>query len=419
MALTANAQGTITGKFRIPKGIKAGTKRVIFKGAGNSKSNAETTFTGQGTIVTNTMRKVNNIQQSYYDPLAQTFIMTTSRHLHAVDIWVVKKGTTPLIVQLRETTVGFPSREIVATGTLDVDSITENDWNKVYFDEPFYTVPNIEYALVVLANDAQTAVGISELGKPDLVSKTYVTQQPYQIGVLLSSSNASTWTTHQDKDLTFRLYARRYQANKTFQLGTMTLAKTTDMLVSALTTTPATAADADLELRFPNPNDPSKMIIRTVSDGQIVKFDQEMNGNMEVWVNLRQTGTASATIAPGTQIILGTIDNSGDYITRDIPIDSNISTTMTVTLEAIPDSKVTISYAQNDRKGTPFVWTPLQVVNVGNQPGVQLENGRMEMRFTSAKIPPMNFIKLKISLTGDAKSRPQVFNLRCSLIQTP
>ena len=418
MAIQANAQGVIKGKFKIPKGIKAGTKQVTFKGAGASKSNAETTFTGQGTIITNTMRKVNNIQQSYYDPLAQTFIPTEARHVHAVDIWVVKKGSTPLIVQLRETTVGFPTREIVATGTLDVASIQVNAWNKVYFDVPFYTIPNVEYALVVLANDPDMEVGISELGKADLVGKQYVTQQPYQIGVLLSSSNASTWTTHQDKDLTFRLYARRYKGNKSFMLGTVQLNKATDLLVSALTSTPATGADADLELRMPDPADPTKTVVRTVSDGQIVKFDQETSGEMEVWVNLRCTPTASATIEPGSQIIVGTIATTGDYVTRDIPVDKSGASDLTVTLEASTGASVNIFYAENKRNGTkiqPADWKPLTFKAPGGGVSATLDNGRTERRYIVANIPAMGFMKLKVVLGGGAGNRSQIFNLRASL----
>lgn len=54
-----------------------------------------------------------------------------------------------------------------------------------------------EYAVVVLCDDATTALYVAELGKQD-PTRGYVTSQPYQVGVLLSSSNASTWTAHQD-----------------------------------------------------------------------------------------------------------------------------------------------------------------------------------------------------------------------------
>ena len=52
----------------------------------------------------------------------------------------------------------------------------------------------------------------------------------YRIGVLLSSSNASTWTAHQDRDLKFRLLACRFTENtRTVPLGNITVTDSTDL----------------------------------------------------------------------------------------------------------------------------------------------------------------------------------------------
>lgn len=60
---------------------------------------------------------------------------------------------------------------------------------------------------------------MAELGKYDAVHERWVTSQPYQVGVLLSSSNASTWTPHQDRDLTFRLLGARFTATIVTKTG--------------------------------------------------------------------------------------------------------------------------------------------------------------------------------------------------------
>lgn len=428
--ITANAQGVVTGKFHIPKNIKAGTKQVRF--IGDQKGHAETTFTGQGTVVTNTQRVVHNIQQSYYDPLAQTFMLTSPRQLSGVDVWLATKGTTPLIVQLRETSVGFPSRTIIAEGRVDQGSLTTGTWVRVDFDTPFYASANIEYAVVVLANDAVTEIGISELGKPDLAQGGYVTQQPYQVGVLLSSANASTWTAHQDKDLTFRLIARKYDASKpkSLILGTITLdTDTTDLLVSALTSTPTTGADADLVL-YEMSTEPGKendltekKSERTVSDGQIVKFNIAQGGRYTVVANLRCTDYASATIAPGSQIIQGIKAGKGTYVCRNIPVADSKSANgwkLTVTLEQLGGGSVDVAWG----------WVPTQgavtdaVFNANKMTGVtgtaDANSGRTENIYT-ATIPSAGKtgnIKLRVTLTGqNAADRPQVFNLRASMVE--
>ena len=426
--IEADAQGVVKGRFKIPKNIKAGTKQVKF--IGDHKGHAETTFTGQGTVVTNTMRQVKNIQQSYYDPLAQTFMLTQPRQLSGVNIWLVTKGTTPLIVQLRETSVGFPSRTIIAEGRVEQNSsLTDGSWVKVSFDTPFYASANIEYAVVVLANDAQTEVGISELGKPDLgPGGGYVTQQPYQVGVLLSSANASTWTAHQDKDLTFQLLARKYDASKpkSIILGQITLAAdTTDLLISALTSTPATGADADLwllEMDPANKTDISKAKSkRMVSDGQIVKFNQPTSGLYTVVANLRCTDYASATIDPGTQIIQGVMSDKGTYITRNFRGDKNAAVALTVTIENIGGGTITVDYANAKTDGKPYApadW--VSVPQVPQAPGTSAQNaaGRDELMFktTIAQGKGSDDMKLRLTISGTADHRPQFFNLRVSVV---
>ncbi|ENW4943703.1 hypothetical protein ACFLMW_003854 [Salmonella enterica] len=436
----ANANGVITGKFHIDAlKFKAGTKQVRFVGepaaTENVRSHAETTYTGMGTVVTNTLRNVNNIMNSYYDPLAQTFMLNNPRQLSAVEVYLVTPGTTSLMVQLRETTAGFPTRTILAEGRVDPQSTDyKTGWLKVKFDKPYYAAANVEYAVVVLANDATTAVGISELGKQDQndPKKPYVTTQPYQVGVLLSSANASTWTAHQDKDLTFRLYCNKYDKQpREIEMGTFVLPNnTSDLLVSALTTTPATGADADLTLSFLDAN--GKAVERlTVSDGQVIKRNSLISGKVSVKATLRCTDYASATIEPGSQIIAGVIADHGNYVTRRISVNTKNPTKITVNLEANKFGDLTVEYAiAPDIAAAQVVsnWTKLDVLDPvngdisPNKQGVLQANGRFLYTYglgnqNSGKIPQASDILLRISLTGSAAARPEVFNLRVSLVE--
>ncbi|EIW6162707.1 hypothetical protein MF451_003704 [Salmonella enterica subsp. enterica serovar Saintpaul] len=452
--LTADQNGVITGKFTIPpKTFKAGTKQVRFLGAGKAAagnqpaqpaSHAETTFTGQGTVVTNTMRQVTNVMQSYYDPLAQTFILNAPRQLHGVDVFLMTAGTTDLIVQLRETSVGFPTRNIVAEGHIKPSdpNYKTNNWVTVYFDKPYYVSANVEYAVVVLANDSVTAVGISELGKKTIDNAGYVTAQPYQVGVLLSSSNASTWTAHQDKDLSFRLRARTYKKTPRLgiPLGEFTLKKdSTDLLISAMTTTPATGSDAVIHLSVPNANGVATKY--DVSDGQVIQLAAPVDADKQVTVtaDLRcdtVNGYTSATIAPGTQIITGTMAMTGHYISKDIPVvpasgvasatnKFNITCMLDVeSLDTIPvveygllpdtnyDAHTWIN-AANTWKTLPQDTTHTPELN---------SNGRYPLTFTTTAPVAIGVknMKLRITLTTTAANmrRPKVFNLRFSVVST-
>ena len=51
------------------------------------------------------------------------------------------------------------------------------------------------------------------MGDKFLGSNDQLVVNPYGVGVLFSSSNASTWTAHQDTDLMFKLYRTQYTGN--------------------------------------------------------------------------------------------------------------------------------------------------------------------------------------------------------------
>ena len=420
-SLTADANGVVRGKFKIPAKVRAGTKLVTF--AGSQGGNGEAMFTGQGTVVTNNMRKVTNVSKTYYDPLAQTFITDNARHIAAVEVWVTKKGNTPLIIQLRDTQVGFPTTTVLAEGRLDPASITEGAYNRVIFAEPFYSLPNTEYAVVVLCNDADMAVGISELGKPNLAGGGYVTSQPYQVGVLLSSANASTWTAHQDRDLTFRLLCRKYtQASKTMALGTVNVTGATDFLISMLSTVPATGADANLILEFPNGT------TQTVSDAQVIQNAAAITGAIKVSAVLRSTadGYASALLDPGSQIIAGTIAAEGSYVSRAFAGDPQNDMTATVYLTAVDPSSATIEvYLAIDKNpSSSMVWTKLEQTasTPGNQANATDRKFTIKAGDTTAgvtnngKLIAGAAVRLKIIEKGGANKRIYITNCRVSLV---
>ena len=100
MAIQANADGVVSGRFTVPANIPAGTKSVIANGTGGSRG--ETQYTGSGTITTQFLRRVITITRGF-DPLAQTFTLDSARQVAGVELYFTKLGTTPVRVQIRET----------------------------------------------------------------------------------------------------------------------------------------------------------------------------------------------------------------------------------------------------------------------------------------------------------------------------
>ncbi|MGL9726596.1 MAG: hypothetical protein ACR5KV_08980, partial [Wolbachia sp.] len=235
-------QGRISGRIKIPANIPAGTKLVQFYG--DKGSYGETTYTGKKTITIEERRRV--IAARRVDPLAQTFTLNESRHIGGLDLWFTNSGKKRVVVQIRETAVGMPSQTVIAESYIEPKDIkidgtaTRIEWL------PVFCHAGEEYAIVLLTDDADTAVKIAELGKYDAVNSRWVTSQPYQVGVLLSSSNASTWTPHQNFDLTFRLLAAKFSENShVIYLGKVTANNVSDLIV--LTNVEKLAFDTNVE----------------------------------------------------------------------------------------------------------------------------------------------------------------------------
>ena len=220
MPLTANAAGQVTGSFTIPANVPVGTKRVTF--LGNQGSFGAARFVGSGTILTRNQRQITTIETRYWDPLAQTFRLDQGRHVTGIDFKFTAKGSTSnkVYLEIRETELGLPNATTLAEGVLQGSAITVGAWNKISLTRPVYLEPGVEYAMVLLTDDATHAVALAELGKYDSTAGQFVTSQPYTIGTLLKSSNASTWTPVQEADLAFRMYGATFTStSRTVTLG--------------------------------------------------------------------------------------------------------------------------------------------------------------------------------------------------------
>ena len=246
MPLTANAAGQVSGSFTIPANVPVGAKDVTF--SGNQGGFGAGRFIGSGTILTTTQRQFNTnitiINRRAADPLAQTFRLNESRHVTAVDFKFTARGSTAknVYLEIRETEVGLPNATTLAQGVLQGTAITINAWNKISLTRPVYLEAGVEYAMVLLTDDAQHAVGLAELGKRDSSTQQFVTSQPYTIGTMLKSSNASTWTPVQEADLTFRMYGAQFTSTtRTISLGQLRSASVSSITRSGTTATVTTA----------------------------------------------------------------------------------------------------------------------------------------------------------------------------------
>lgn len=401
MAITADSNGVVQGKFTIPANVTSGNKLVRFQGSGGSHGSA--VFQGQGFLTTHTLQRVTTTVTTLYDPLAQTFSLLAQHQIGGIDLFVAAKGATPIQVQIRETQVGVPTQSILCEAQLMPAQITPNSWQRFTFPSPVTLRADVEYAIVVLCNDPDAAVGIAELGKWDAAAGTWVTSQPYQVGVLLSSSNASTWTPHQDRDLAFRLLAASYtQSMREIDLGTVTLNGATDLLVLAASDQPSAQAGAQIELTMP---DSSKV---SASDGQLIRLQTPTSGDVTVKAKLNATQKVSAKLYPGVQIVEGSISVTADYVSRAFNADAAGATVRVIFDAMLPSgSSVGVLLSGVDAGDT---WQAMTQSGVAKPLG----DGWFEYQYLAGPVTEA-MVRVKLALTGNSAARPFVSNLRVSV----
>lgn len=395
----ANTSGLLTGSFQIPQAIPAGAKLVEFLGAGGSYGSA--TYVGRGQIVTETRRRILTTVVRRWDPLAQTFTLPERRTIGGLELWFTTKGgSAPVIVQIRETQVGMPTTTVLTEGRLAASDIkTDGNPTRITLD-PVALEANREYAIVVLTDDANHAVSVAELGKYD-PRTGWVTAQPYQIGVLLSSSNGITWTPHQTQDLTFRLLGCRFtQQSKTISLGQYTVTNLSDLMALAGVERPAAGTDVqflatDVQGR-----------IYTLSEDQGLALSEKLSGNLAVSAKLTGTETASPILYPGTQLVFGTLEAAGDYLSRAIPAAATFN--VAVTFDALTPGTSSVSVQAESGTSGSF-----QALSLSS--GVEVGNGWVERTYKATSLVGVGAdrtTRVKLALSGTPQHRPFVRNLR-------
>jgi len=173
------------------------------------------------------------------DPLAESFIVEddTGVYLTRFDCFFKSKDDMglPVTLQIRSTYNGYPTQKVVPFSeiSLNPEDVVLSDDGSVatsfQFKSPLYLEGGVEYAACLLSNSTKYSVFISRVGDEDLITRTYVSQQPY-LGSLFKSQNASTWEPSQWEDLKFTLYRADFVESGSVDLYSPTLAKGNDQI---------------------------------------------------------------------------------------------------------------------------------------------------------------------------------------------
>ena len=404
----ADKNGFIVNKsFQIPDNTTSGSKSVKFLGLKSGVTD-EVVFTATPLITERTTtvapppppppRRVINV-----DPLAQTFSLTKEAFIESIDIRVTTLPDEFLGIALTETSVGIPD----STRVIDVKEIlkadlTVNTWSNFKFTNPVYLNEGREYAFIVYTTDATAAVGVSELGQYDIINKRWITNQSFNNGVLLSSSNANTWSPIQKEDMTFKINKAVFGSDITYDLGTTTVTNKTDLMILAdldlyagtVAQFEATLLNRNNEIHILNPYTPLAI--------------GEYTGDISVSLSLSSSNANLTPVVNGVvQLASGIIDFPSSYNSRQFSVDG---TSIKVYIEMLEPagSSVKVFYESSVGVYTEMTRNPANATSIGD--------GYVDMEFRSSTVN-INETRIQIVLdTTDKLQRPVVKNLRAFVI---
>ena len=181
--------------------------------------------TGTQVVSSTTLSKSKTkVLVGWYDPLAQSFLVEdeTGVFLTKCDVFFKSKDdmNIPVTFQLRTMQNGFPTQKILPFSeiTLNPEDIQTSADGSVAttfnFDAPVYLEGGKEYCICLASNSTKYSVYISRIGENDLLTQTFISNQPY-LGSLFKSQNASTWEASQWEDLKFTLYRADFLSSGT------------------------------------------------------------------------------------------------------------------------------------------------------------------------------------------------------------
>ena len=163
----------------------------------------------------------------WYDPLAQSFLVDdqVGIFLTRCDIFFRSKDDMdiPVTLQIRTMENGLPTQKIVPFSEIVLDpsdvqiSGDGSIATPISFKSPIYLEGGKEYCICLLSNSTKYSVYISRIGENDLLTQTFISNQPY-LGSLFKSQNASTWEPSQWEDLKFTLYRADFIESGTVEL---------------------------------------------------------------------------------------------------------------------------------------------------------------------------------------------------------
>ncbi|AEW47198.1 putative adsorption associated tail protein [Bacillus phage BCP78] len=412
--IRSNALGEATGKFMIPAGIRTGTREVTLQNADNL---ATSTFSAQGTakITTDTITKTR-VTFNLYDPLAQSFAFQQARVITSVGVYFGSKSTTDnIIMQVRGLSDGgLPNRTVYAERILTPDKIKVSEdaslETRIALDDPLMVKPGEGYCIVFITDSADYTMWCATLGQKTLGSNGQtVVSQPYVNGVLFSSSNAVSWTVHQETDMKFNIYTAEFAEEGIIEFDTMKGIDSNGILLMASFLTPENTG-CNWEVKIVNASDVNTVSIDSVPWLPLINYAGIQTPFVVGLAKLRATFKSNRYISPMLALddllfVNFVSATKADYVSKTIDQRESPFNTVTISYDAAAPAGTRVKpYYSLDQGAT---WKECKSTPTTAKRSAEFTRYTFVEKVAQTAVE--NSIKYKLTLEGDNRFlRPRV-----------
>lgn len=420
-SVRADANGKVVATFTIPEGVRTGVREVMLKCAQDIDGYGNTGFTmyqayGINRIIQQTIetvttilirRTITNITDRL-DPVGQTFILDRMTILKAVEVYFRQKAnTTPITLEIREVQNGTITGTVLASKTLQPEEvIISSDASKATrftFDDPVLLEENTDYAFVLRSLSDQYLLWVAELEGKDVLTKATVIKNPYMPGVMMSSSNNSSWTTHQTMDVKFNLIEEVYKPSGTLIFEPLTVEQASRILLAADSVIPK-----GCELRwFYQINNSG--LWRPITPLNLVELT-EMFTTLQLKIEMSRSSDSNLSpllALDAIQVMTSTYDTEGSYVSLTVT-GLDPYTNVDVILDTyIPSG----TFLDVKVQGDGSVWESTTLDNTATK---NLDNYWKEQTYKGTVVPGSRKFKLRIDLSSSRPAlTPRFSKIRC------
>jgi hypothetical protein len=284
-------------------------------------------------------------RNQWSDPLAQSFLVDdeVGVFLTRCDVFFRSKDDMdiPVTFQLRTMQNGSPTQNVIPFSEIVIEpnqvqiSGDGSLATPIVFKAPIYLEGGTDYCMCLLSNSTKYSVYISRIGENDLLTQTFISNQPY-LGSLFKSQNASTWEPSQWEDLKFTLYRADFITTGTVEVYSPELSEGNRQIAKLM---PNSLNFDSKKVRISlasTINDSNFIIGNTVlqsgtnASGNYVGAAGSAIGALNI-INAGIGYTPSSGIATFTEINLQTITGKGTGAVGSITINNGVAIGATVT----------------------------------------------------------------------------------------